>query len=101
MFLSMSITISDATLNDTPELRVRLVPLNMFKPSSDFSLTVLSRSSFVDHFLLFTCLFHVNLCFATLFVPCSLVIICWERADLLAHLCVVVFCVFVTFPLAV
>ena len=32
---------------------------------------------------------HVYLCYAVLSVPCSLVIICWERADLLALLCVV------------
>ena len=31
-------------------------------------------------------------------VPCSLVVICWERADLLAPLCVIISCVFVTFP---
>ena len=35
-------------------------------------------------FLLFV--FHV--CHAVLSVPCSLVITCWERADLLALLCV-------------
>ena len=31
-------------------------------------------------------------------VPCSLVITCWERADLLALLCVMFHCVFVPFP---
>ena len=31
-------------------------------------------------------------------VPCSVVVTCWERADLLAHLYVMFSCVFVTFP---
>ena len=31
-------------------------------------------------------------------VPCSLVVICWERADLLALLYVMFSCAFVTFP---
>ena len=36
--------------------------------------------------------------YAALSVPGSLVITCWERADLLALLFVVFACVFVTFP---
>ena len=40
----------------------------------------------------------VCLCYAALFVPCSLVITCWDRADLLALLCAVFSCVFDTFP---
>ena len=32
--------------------------------------------------------------------PCSLVITCWEQADLLALLCVVFSCGFVTFPIS-
>ena len=48
-------------------------------------------------FMLF--LFHV--CNAVLFVHCSLVVTCWERADLLALLCVMFSCVFVTFPYGV
>ena len=39
-------------------------------------------------------LLHVGVCLAVVSVPCSLVVTCWERADLLA----VVFVVFVTFP---
>ena len=31
-------------------------------------------------------------------VPCSLVVTCWERADLLALLYLMLSCVFVTFP---
>ena len=32
---------------------------------------------------------HAGVCCAVLCVPCSLVITCWERADLLAVVCVV------------
>ena len=45
-------------------------------------------------------LFHVCLCYAVLSVPCSIVITCWDRADLLALLCVV-FLVFLSFSHAV
>ena len=38
-------------------------------------------------------MFRVCLCCAVLSVPCSLVVTCWERADLLALLCVVLYCV--------
>ena len=42
---------------------------------------------------------HVYLCYNAVFsVPCSIVITYWERAALLALLCVVFACVFVTFP---
>ena len=34
-------------------------------------------------------------------VHCSLVVTCWERADLLALLYVMFYCVFVTFPCGV
>ena len=37
-------------------------------------------------------------CHAFLSVRCSLVVTCWERAGLLALLCVVFYHVFVTFP---
>ena len=43
----------------------------------------------------------VFVCHHVLFVPCSLVVTCWERADLLALLCVMFSCVFVTFPCGV
>ena len=36
---------------------------------------------------------HVGVCCAVVSVPCSLVVICWEKADLLAVL-FVVFCHF-------
>ena len=57
-------------------------------------LTVPMQCFFCGSFL-FMC--HVCLCYAVLSVPCSHVIACWERADLLAHfMCVVFSCVFVT-----
>ena len=59
----------------TSELRVRLVPLNMFKPSSNFLLIfyhIPKWCCFCGSFLLFV--FHVCLCYAVLSVPCSLVI---------------------------
>ena len=46
-------------------------------------------------------LFHVCLYYAALSVPYSLVITSWERADLLALLCVMFSCVLVTFPYGV
>ena len=46
-------------------------------------------------------LFVLNDCHAVLPVPCSLVAICWERADPLALLYVMFSCVFVTFPYGV
>ena len=50
-------------------------------------------TSFVDHLCFFvSCVSHV---FAS--VHCYLVVICWERADLLA-LVADVYCIFVTFP---
>ena len=46
-------------------------------------------------------LFMFRVCHAFLSVHCSLVVIGWERADLLAPLCVMFSCVFVTFPCGV
>ena len=40
----------------------------------------------MDPFLLF--MYHVCLFYTIMFVPCSLVITCWERTDLLVFLCV-------------
>ena len=45
----------------------------------------------MDRFLLV--MFHVDVCYAVVSVPCSLVVTCCERADLLAVLCVVFSCV--------
>ena len=35
----------------------------------------------------------VGVCCAVVSVPCNIVVICWERADLLAVMCVVISCV--------
>ena len=51
----------------------------------------------MDLFLLFV----FRVCGVFLFVHCSLVVTCWARADLLALLCVMFYCVFVTFPCGV
>ena len=37
--------------------------------------------------------FYICVCRTVLSVPCSLVVTCWERADLLALLCVMFSCV--------
>ena len=49
----------------------------------------------------FCYLCFVFVCHTVLFVPCSLVVTCWERADLLDLLYVMFSCVFVTFPYGV
>ena len=46
-------------------------------------------------------MFHVYLCYAVLYVICSLVVTFLERADFLALFCVVFSCVVVTFPFGV
>ena len=68
----------------------------MFKPSI-IIFTVLSKAVFLLWivFVLFVCFV------AVLSVPCSLVITCWERACLLALLCIVFSCVSVTPPFGV
>ena len=67
----------------TSEIRVRLAPSYMFKPSSNL-LTDHSKEVlfYGDPFLLFV--FYV--CHAILSVPCSLVVTCWESDDLLTLL---------------
>ena len=42
--------------------------------------------------------FRVCLCYTVLSVPCSFTVTCQERDGLLALLCVIYSCVFVTFP---
>ena len=46
-------------------------------------------------------MFLVCLCYAVFSIPCSLVITCWEKTDLLALLCVMFCLVFCTFPYGV
>ena len=71
---------------------MRLVLVNMFELSS-FLLTVPMPFFLCESFLSF--MIHV------LSVPCSTVTTCWERADLLALLCVKISRVFVTFQYGV
>ena len=77
-------------------LRVRLVQSNIFKPSRNF---LSDRCKVV---ILLWILFVICVSYHTvLSVPCSHVVTCWERADLLALLYVMFSCVFVTFPYGV
>ena len=62
-----------------------------------FLLTVPRRCFFCGSYLLF--MFCV--CHAFLSVGCGLVVTCWKRANLLALLCVMFYCVFVTFQCGV
>ena len=55
------------------------------------------RSYYHDARKCFHSVFHVCLYYTVMSVPCSLVITCWEWADLLALVCVMFSCVFVTF----
>ena len=77
--------------SSSSKIRVRLEPSNIFKPSSN----CFTDFSKVDPFcyLCFVFVYHT-----VLSVPCSLVVTCWERADLLALLYGMFSCVFVTFP---
>ena len=80
----------------TSELRVRLAPLDRFKPSSKLLYWPFQGgTSFVD--LLCFCSVLCLLCLCASVYMCF-VVTCWERADLLALVCGV-FCEFVTFPL--
>ena len=71
---------------------MRLAPLNRFKPSSRF-FTDRSKAVLLLWIVLLVML-HVSVCYAVVSVPCSIVVTCWERADLLA----VVFVEFCHFP---
>ena len=51
----------------------------------------------MDHFLLFVFL----VCCIFLYIHCSLVVTCWERAEILTLLCVMFYYVFDTFPCGV
>ena len=57
----------------------------------NISLTVTRRYFFCGSFLLV--MLHVGVRCAVMSVPCSLVVTCWEKADLLAVACVVFPCV--------
>ena len=77
------------------EIRVRLVPSNMLRPSSEF-LTGRPQGCASLWILFVICVS----CHTVLYVPCSHMVTCWERADLLAFLYVMFLC-FVTFPYGV
>ena len=70
----------------------------MFKPASNF-LTDSFKAVLCGSFLLFV--FSVCLCHTVLSVHCSLVVTCWERADILALFYVMFSCVLVTFQYGV
>ena len=76
-------------------LRVRLAPLSMLKPSNKNTFTDRSKAMLRLWMLFVICVF---LCYTVLYATGSLVSNCWEKADLLALLCAVFSCVFVTFP---
>ena len=63
-------------------LGLRLASVNVFEPAGGFLLTVSGRCFFCGYFLLF--IFRVCLYYIVLSVPCSILITCWERDDLLA-----------------
>ena len=48
-----------------------------------------------------SCFFMFRVCLVFLSVHCSLVVTCWEKADLLDLVYVMFYCVFVTFPCGV
>ena len=69
----------------TSELRVRLAPWNLFKPSSKiFYRPFQGGSSFVELLCFFCLVFAMPLCAS---VYMCLVVTCWERAALLALVC--------------
>ena len=71
---------------------MRLALLNRFKPSSEY-FTDCSKAVFFFCGSFLLVMRHVGVCCAVVSVPCSLVVTCWERADLLAVVCDV-FCNF-------
>ena len=82
----------------TSVIIVRLVPSKMFKPLSIFTD---QPKVVLLLYILFCYLCFMFACNTVLFVPCSLVVTCWERADLLVLLYVLFSCVFVTFPYSI
>ena len=73
---------------------MRLAPLNRFKPSSNSVITDRSKAVILLWIVLLLVMFHAGVCCAVMYVPISLVVTCWESADLLAA----VFVVFCHFP---
>ena len=82
-------------INDPQKKHLGTVSKNILSPPVKVFFTDQSKGwFFCGSFLLV--ILHVGVCCAAMSVPCSLVVTCWERADLLA----VVFKLlcFVTFP---
>ena len=71
---------------------MRLAPLNRFKPSSKSVFTDRSKAVLLL-WIVFVVMLHVGMFCNVVSVLCSLVVICWEKAGLLAVVCVV-FCHF-------
>ena len=75
------------------EIRERVGTVKHVKPSSNFLLPVFYVDPFCN--FCFDCV-----CYTVLSVPLSFLIICWEKAELLALMYVIVFLCFVTFSCA-
>ena len=73
-------------VSSTSQLKVRLAPLNRFKPSSKiFYYPFQGGTSFVDLLRFFFCLVLAMPLCASVYM--CLVVTCWEGADLLALVC--------------
>ena len=73
--------------------RIKIIHTSPFKEQPDQGLktsSIFYWPFFCGSFLLF--MFHISLYYAVLSFPCSLVITCWERADLLPVLHVMFLC---------
>ena len=79
-------------LDTHQRIRVWLAPSNMFSPPVIFLLTVPRWFFLLFGPFCYFC-FVLVVCHIVLSVPCSLVVICWERADPLTLLYVIFSCV--------
>ena len=78
---------------------VWFVPFNMLKfPSKYLYCLFQGGASFLDLFVIYASRLSL---LSVLSIPCSLAVICWERADPLALLSMMFSCVYVTFPYGV
>ena len=69
----------------TTELRVRMAPLNWFKPSSKVFYWPFQGGTSIVDLLCFFCLVFVMPWCASVYL--CIVVICWERTDILALVC--------------
>ena len=67
---------------------MRLAPLNRFKPSSKSIFTDRSKAVLLLWIVFLLVMLYVGVCCNVVSVLCSFVVTCWERADLLAVVCV-------------